>query len=131
MTRKQDERREFTVYCHKYFSIIRSISSSRFLIHASSCCLVTFYFTFKYLRSDNSQLSQEDEKSALVLIDTYGSYLDIHKALVLAGKLQSRPIIDKLLSVAKFDPQHGEALKGLQRAKTLLFYEPVSTRIIF
>ena len=83
------------------------------------------------MRSDNSQLSQEDEKSALVLIDTYGSYLDIHKALVLAGKLQSRPIIDKLLSVAKFDPQHGEALKGLQRAKTLLFYEPVSTRIIF
>ena len=59
-------------------------------------------------------------------VDAYGSYLDIYKCLVIAGKLHSKLLVDKLVGVAKYDPQHREAMKALQKAKTILFYEPVS-----
>lgn len=89
-----------------------------------SCSLVTFYFTHKYLPF--GQLVQEDTEDALNFVDDYGSYLDLYKSFVVAGKLQSQSMIIKLVGLAKFDPQHREAMKGLQKAKVLLFYEPVS-----
>lgn len=45
---------------------------------------------------------------------------------MLAGKLQSQSIMKKIVDLAKFDPQHREAMKRLESAKMLLFYEPVS-----
>jgi hypothetical protein len=66
---------------------------------------------------------------ALDLIDSYGSYLDLYKSLVLAGKLQCQSMVMKLVSLAKYDPCHREAIQGLQKAKVLLFYEPVRAAI--
>jgi tRNA isopentenyl-2-thiomethyl-A-37 hydroxylase MiaE len=66
---------------------------------------------------------------ALNLIDSYGSYLDLYKTLVLAGMLQCQSMITKLVSLAKYDPHHKEAIQGLQKAKVLMFYEPVRAAI--
>ncbi len=97
--------------------------------------MVTFYFTHKFLETPSSQFemdrtskqSKEDEDEALALIDAYGSYLDVYRCLVLAGKLHSKVLVDKLLGVAKYDSHHKEAVKALRKAKVILFYEPVST----
>lgn len=43
-----------------------------------------------------------------------------------AGTFHSKQIVDKLLGVAKYDVQHKEAVKALQKAQAVLFYEPVS-----
>ena len=72
------------------------------------------------------RLSPEVEKEAATFIDKYGSYLDIYKCLVFAGKLHSKILVDKLVDVAKYDSRHKEAAKSLKKAKFLLFYEPVS-----
>ena len=72
------------------------------------------------------RLSVEVEKEAATFIDKYGSYLDIYKCLIIAGKLHSKTLIDKLVNVAKYDSSHKEAAKALRKAKVLLFYEPVS-----
>jgi hypothetical protein len=92
----------------------------------SSCSLVTFYFTRKYLPNGQTRLSENDEIDALSLVDAFGSYLDLYKTLVFAGNLKSQALVKKLVGLAKFDPQHREAMKVLQKAKVLLFYEPVS-----
>lgn len=88
-----------------------------------SCRLVTFYFLHKF--TGELRLLPQTEEDAADLIDKYGSYLDIYKCLVLAGKLHSKVLVDKLVSVSKYDSQHKEAVKTL-RTKSLLFYEPVS-----
>ena len=118
------------------FSLLSMIPDHRcslsFLI--CSCSLVTFYFTHKFYSNTqnplNSQsltscLSQNAEKEAAALIDAYGSYLDLYECLKFAGILRSKLLIDKLVNVAKHDSHHKEAVKTLQRAKVLLFYEPV------
>lgn len=95
---------------------------------------MTFFLTRKLrasaLPSDTHQnhlltLPQSAEDEALALIDAYGSYIDIHACLVIAGQLHSKSIVDKLLSLAKYDSQHKEAVKVLERARTILLYEPV------
>lgn len=63
---------------------------------------------------------------AAKLIDTYGAYVDIYECLVSAGKIRSKLLVEKVVSVAKYDGRHAEALKALRKAKVLLFYEPVS-----
>lgn len=45
--------------------------------------------------------------------------------MVFGGKVRSRKIVAKLLALAKCDIQHNEAVKALQKAKVLSFYEPV------
>ena len=98
--------------------------------------LVTFYFLHKFTGESplpdcrqpstaSTRLFPQTEEDAADLIDKYGSYLDIYKCLVLAGKLHSKVLVDKLVSVSKYDSQHKEAVKTL-RTKSLLFYEPVS-----
>ena len=72
------------------------------------------------------RLSPEVEEEAATFIDKYGSYLDIYKCLILAGKLHSKILVDKLVDVAKYDSRHKEAVKSLKKTKILLFYEPVS-----
>jgi len=89
--------------------------------------LTTFYFTQKFPKGP---LSPEDEDEAADLIDAYGSYLDIYKCLVFAGKLRSKRLVDKLVGVAKYDYQHKEAVKALRKAKVLVFYEPVCTCLL-
>lgn len=95
-----------------------------------SCNLVTFYFTHNCLKNGQTRLSEEDEKAALDFVDTFGSYLDLYNTLVVSGNIESQPLAHKLVSLAKFDPQHREAMKGLQNAKILLFYEPVSSDVM-
>ena len=75
--------------------------------------------------SQSSRLTQEAEDEAAALIDAYGSYLDLYKCLVFAGKLHSKVLIDKLMCLANYDSQHKLAVKALQTEKKLLFYEPV------
>ena len=76
-------------------------------------------------RRQSSRLTQEAEDEAAALIDAYGSYLDLYKCLVFAGKLHSKVLIDKLMCLANYDSQHKLAEKALQTGKKLLFYEPV------
>lgn len=84
-----------------------------------TCRLVTFYFTRKCaLRKGEEELA--------TLIDTHGSYLDLHPCLVAAGKLHSKLLIQKLLEVAKNDSLHRESMKHLEKLdeNMLIFYEP-------
>lgn len=110
-----------------------------------SCHLVTFYFTQKFsdgtpqttmtmmplTKKKTYQITTVEDNeegesaAAAAFIDEYGSYLDIYKCLVFAGKRRLKRIVDGLVGVAKFDAQHKDALKALQKAKVLLFYEPV------
>mmetsp|Transcript_4757 Transcript_4757/g.9803 ORF Transcript_4757/g.9803 Transcript_4757/m.9803 type:complete len:896 (-) Transcript_4757:78-2765(-) len=97
-----------------------------------TCRLVTFYFTQRSSlwstspinEEDIPSISQEDEMEAAKLIDTYGAYVDIYECLVSAGKIRSKLLVEKVVSVAKYDGRHAEALKALRKAKVLLFYEP-------
>lgn len=84
-----------------------------------TCRLVTFYFTRKCA-------SQKSEAELATLIDTHGSYLDLHPCLVAAGKLRSKLLIEKLLEVAKYDSRHKESMKHLKKSdeNVLVFYEP-------
>ena len=99
-------------------------------IGGKMCRLVTFFFTRRLLLNNNTsrhspEVKKEKEKEAISLIDTYGSYLDIYKCLVFAGKAQSKVILDKLMELANYDPQHKIAMKALQNeSTTLLLYEP-------
>ena len=138
---RPDERREF-MDCPSIMLSLLSCCNSHSntvcltLFFTFSCRLVTFYFTHKFSPSDasegddpvraSSRLTQEDEDEATALIEEYGSYLDIYKCLVSAGKLRSKTLVDKVVNVARYDIQHREAVKALQKAKTILFYEPVS-----
>ncbi|KAL9179568.1 hypothetical protein ACHAXT_008858 [Thalassiosira profunda] len=88
-----------------------------------TCGLATFYFTRRISTGQNG-IAEETENEAAAFLDDYGSYVDIYKCLVAAGKLRSRLIVNKLLGLAKFDYVHKGAVKVLQKAKALLFYEP-------
>ncbi len=100
-----------------------------------SCHLVTFFFTRRLLNSSalfsnsqtshSSRLTEEAEDQAAALIDAYGSYLDIYKCLVCAGKVYSKVIIDKLMCLANHDSQHKVAVKAMQKEKNVIFYKPV------
>jgi hypothetical protein len=103
------------------------------LLHLS-CILVTFFLTRKLKASalpsntnpnQRSKVPQSAEDDALAFIDTYGSYIDIHTGLVIAGQLHSRAIVDKLLCLAKYDSKHREAVTTLEGARTIFLYEPV------
>ncbi len=84
-----------------------------------TCRLVTFYFTRKCA-------SQTAEEELATLVDTHGSYLDLHPCLVAAGKVHSKLLIEKLLEVAKNDSRHKDSLKHLTKANKnmLILYEP-------
>mmetsp|Transcript_3428 Transcript_3428/g.7152 ORF Transcript_3428/g.7152 Transcript_3428/m.7152 type:complete len:1382 (+) Transcript_3428:267-4412(+) len=84
-----------------------------------TCRLVTFYFTRKCAL-------RKGEEHLATLIDTHGSYLDLHQCLVAAGKVHSKLLIEKLLQVAKNDSRHRESMKHLKNAdeNKLIFYEP-------
>lgn len=95
---------------------------------------MTFFLTRKLrafalpseaLQNQLLTLPRSAEDEALALIDAYGSYIDIHTCLVIAGQLHSKSIVDKILCLAKYDSQHMEAVKALERARTILLYEPV------
>lgn len=99
--------------------------------HFCSCSLVTFYFCNLLEnppkdQNDAPYISKNAEKDAAELIDAYGSYLSLYECLLSAGRSHSKLLVDKLINVAKYDVQHKEAVKALQKAKVLLFYEPVS-----
>ncbi|KAL3826746.1 hypothetical protein ACHAXA_009355 [Cyclostephanos tholiformis] len=74
--------------------------------------------------SHSSRLTEEAEDQAAALIDAYGSYLDIYKCLVCAGKVYSKVIIDKLMCLANHDSQHKVAVKAMQKEKNVIFYKP-------
>lgn len=81
-------------------------------------------------RHSTEFLTPDEETEAKALIDEYGSYMNLYECLLTAGKLQSQGLIDKLVGVGKYDAHHKEAVKALQKAKGLLFYEPVSLRAL-
>ncbi len=113
------------------FVLLKLAHALLFITLPTSCILVTFFFTHTLSRSSallsyqKTMLPQKAEDEALAFIDTYGSYIDIYKCLVIAGESHSRAIVDKIVCLAKYDSHHQEAVKALQRAKTFLFYEPV------
>jgi hypothetical protein len=106
--------------------------SSPFVYCASSCFLVTFYFTQKLLppTSRLNGLHMNGSKcnvtEALTFIKVYGSYLKLHTCIAYASAIKAQEVVDVLLEVAKNDPRHKEVMRQLSKANALIFYEPVS-----
>ncbi len=57
----------------------------------------------------------------------YGSYLRMDTCLAYASVLRATFVIDLLLSIAKHDPMHRDAMKQMSKSTSMLFYEPVSS----
>ncbi len=103
------------------------------------CHLVTFYFTQKILpgilvldmkREKQmrgaicvKEIEREAEDSAIAFVEKYGSYLKLFESLVAASDFFSWRIIQSLLSLARHDPSHNEAMKLLGRNIFMIPYE--------
>jgi hypothetical protein len=94
---------------------------------------VTYYFTQKILAPysetekevvDEDKCSKEEEVASFV--QKYGAYLQIHSCLSYSAAVKAETAISELLVVASHDPSHRDAVKEIQRGKTLIFYDTVS-----
>jgi hypothetical protein len=99
----------------------------------SSCFLVTYYFTQKIIaqysenegESEEKYVSSIDEEVAS-FVQKYGSYLQIHSCLSYSAAVEADTAIKELLKVASHDPSHRDAVKEIQKANDLTFYDTVS-----
>jgi len=94
-----------------------------------SCFLLTFYFTQeilpKLIGSADRETGDGQISEGLAFVERYGSYLKLPMCLAYAAFIRSEEIISKLLSLAKHDLRHREALKETTKAHALVLYEPV------
>ena len=74
----------------------------------------------------NGTDSTEDDIAAF--LKEYGSYLRMDTCLAYASVLKANFVIELLLSIAKHDPRHREAMKQMSKSTSMVFYEPVSTK---
>lgn len=94
------------------------------------CFLVTYYFTQSIL----TRYSHEEEEAlsidgaAVAFIKKYGAYLQLHSCLSCAAAANAAAPINELLLLASHDPTHREAVREIKKAKSLTFYEAVSSR---
>ena len=77
----------------------------------------------KYDDSDNA------EGEITTFLKDYGSYLRMDTCLAYASVLRATFVIDLLLSIAKHDPRHREAMKQMSKSTSMVFYESVSEKI--
>ena len=93
------------------------------------CFLVTYYFTqhilWKYLSASEPDMEQINEEVA-VFVRRFGTYLQIHSCLAFSARVKADRAVDELLAVSRFDPSHRDAVKEIQNAKDLTFYDAVS-----
>jgi tRNA isopentenyl-2-thiomethyl-A-37 hydroxylase MiaE len=94
-----------------------------------SCFLLTFYFTQvilpKLIECADRDSCGSQISDAVAFVERYGSYLKLPMCLAYAAFLRSEEVISKLLSLAKHDLRHQEALLETAKANTLVLYEPV------
>jgi hypothetical protein len=90
--------------------------------------LLTFYFTREIL--PNIVSSPEEERIAVDFVKKYGAYLKLHDCLVMAAVAQARTVIETLVSLARYDLVHRDALKELAKPGALVLYEPVRRVVI-
>ena len=68
------------------------------------------------------------DSTIAAFLKEYGSYLRMDTCLAYASVLRATFVIDLLLSIAKHDPRHREAMKQMSKSTSMLFYEPVSSK---
>jgi hypothetical protein len=126
-----ETRGEAYVSCAECMFFIVGTLTQQFVL--CSCFLVTFYFVHVLL--PKLMISQDKEGSVSILGDIltylrdYGSYLRMDTCLVYSSALKATSVIDMLLSIAKHDPRHREAIKQMTKSGAMVFYEPVSSLI--
>ncbi len=69
------------------------------------------------------------EDAIATFLKEYGSYLRMDTCLAYASVLKATFVIDLLLSIAKHDPRHREAMKQMSKSTSMVFYEPVSSTL--
>ena len=72
--------------------------------------------------------SDHSDDTIAAFLKDYGSYLRMDTCLAYASVLRATFVIDLLLSIAKHDPRHREAMKQMSKSTSMLFYEPVSSK---
>jgi hypothetical protein len=94
---------------------------------------VAYYFTQKILAhysETETEVVGEDkcskEEEVASFVKKYGAYLQIHSCLSYSAAVKAETAISELLLIAYHDPSHRDALKEIQRGKTLIFYDTVS-----
>jgi hypothetical protein len=91
---------------------------------------VTFYFIHALLpllmNSDKLNEASRTQKQIKDFLSDYGSYLRMDTCLSYASVLKASDVVDQLLSIAKYDPRHREAMKQMSKSMTMVFYESVS-----
>lgn len=97
---------------------------------SDTCELITFYFTRKILpaisvtsHETHVQIDQDAEKEAVNFVELYGSYLKLFDSFVAASESFSDKVMQSLLMLAKYDPNHNDCMKQLVRTPTTLSYE--------
>lgn len=103
------------------------------LIPVCSCFLVTFYFIHallpRLMASNKHNGPDGTEDTISTFLKDYGSYLRMDTCLAYASVLRATFVIDLLLSIAKHDPRHREAMKQMSKSTSMVFYEPVSRKL--
>jgi hypothetical protein len=94
---------------------------------------VTYYFTQHILAQyyDNESDTVAEDRSSIdeeasSFIKQYGAYLQIHSCLSYSAAVKAEAPIGDLLIVASHDPSHRDAVKEIQKANALTFYDTVS-----
>jgi hypothetical protein len=65
-------------------------------------------------------------KEVATFAQKFGTYLQIHSCLAFSASVEADKAVDELLIVARHDPSHQDAIKEIQKAKDLTFYDAVS-----
>jgi hypothetical protein len=77
------------------------------------------------MASNRSKGPDDTEDVISTFLKEYGSYLRMDTCLAYASVLKATFVIDLLLSIAKHDPRHREAMKQISKSSSMVFYEPV------
>lgn len=56
----------------------------------------------------------------------FGTYLQIHSCLAFSANVEAEKAVDELLTVARYDPSHRDAVREIQKGSNLTFYDAVS-----
>lgn len=116
--------------CKDWLQLLTPISNSGFfsVFGGCSCFLVTYYFT-QQLLSQYQEIADEErdelDEKVSTFVKQYGAYLQIHSCLAFSATVRAQAAITELLKAASYDPTHRDAVKEIQRGKTLTFYEAV------
>ena len=97
---------------------------------SETCFLVTYYFTEKLLAQYPIGVQSEENSStvdeeAVAFVKKYGAYLQLHSCLSSSAAVKAEAPIQEILLLANHDPSHRDAVKEIQRANKIIFYDTV------